>query len=88
MVAGPVVGIVPGPGGSIVFLLGLALVAMESRRAAHFLDRLEPKLRRGWERGKKAWRSLPAGAKVAISLLGMGLVGAMSYIAYALVSGS
>ena len=45
MLAGPVLGLVPGPGGLVVFALGLALVATGSRTVARLLDRLECRLR-------------------------------------------
>src|SRR5687767_8270473 len=54
--AGPVIGLIPGPGGIVVSLAGLALLARELRPVARFLDRSEPALRKAWERARRAWK--------------------------------
>lgn len=50
VVAGVVIGLVPGPGGSVVVVLGLVSLAGASRRVAGALDRLELALRRRFRR--------------------------------------
>ncbi len=50
VLAAPVVGLVPGPGGLVLLLLGTALLGREMRPAARLLDRCELFLRRSWKR--------------------------------------
>jgi hypothetical protein len=71
---------VPGPG-SVVIAFGLALLASQSRRLAHTMDRAEPALRRTGKRiehwwsarstGAKTWLIAAATALVAVAMLGM-----------------
>ncbi len=53
IVAGPVVGLIPGPGGLVVLVFGVALLAAEFRPAAQLLDWLESKLRVIWTKVKQ-----------------------------------
>jgi hypothetical protein len=85
VLVGPLVGVIPGPGGIAVFGLGLALLATEFRPVARLLDRLEMKARRGWTRTARNWRTLPAISKVALSALALALVVASGYLGLSLV---
>ena len=82
ILVGPVVGLVPGPGGILVFGLGLALLATEVRPAAKSLDWLEPRLRSGGRRAQRFWSRLPAAGKVALSTLCLVMVGAFGSLAF------
>lgn len=55
---GPIAGLVPGPGGIVIFLLGALLLARELRAAAQALDWCELKVRKGWRSVQQAWRRL------------------------------
>jgi hypothetical protein len=52
---GPLAGMIPGPGGVVVFFVGLALLGRELRPVARALDWCEPRLRRAWRRIRLAW---------------------------------
>lgn len=82
-VAGPIAGVVPGPGGIVLFLLGVALLASEVRPAARLLDWCEPRARTGARRMKQAWGRSAAITKVAACLLGVALAGGVGYAVYA-----
>ena len=56
VVAGPIAGLVPGPGGILVFVFGMALLASELRVVARWMDWCEPKLHRAWTRVRHVWR--------------------------------
>ena len=49
--------ILPGPG-SLGIVLGLALLGGMSRTIAGWMDRIEPRIRRGLERGRLFWKAL------------------------------
>jgi uncharacterized protein (TIGR02611 family) len=83
---GPVAGVIPGPGGVVVFFVGLALLARELRPVARLLDWCEPKLRASWKRGKAGWRRASTVQQLGLVLLGMTLVAGFSYIGYAYLS--
>jgi hypothetical protein len=53
LVGGAVLLVVPGPG-SVLIVIGAALLAEESRIVARFMDRAEVRTRR-WIRGAHAW---------------------------------
>ncbi|MEO6710421.1 MAG: hypothetical protein ABIP42_12645 [Planctomycetota bacterium] len=56
IVLGPIAGLIPGPGGIVIFALGLALLAGESRRAAKAIDTCEVKLRSWWQQARAHWK--------------------------------
>jgi hypothetical protein len=58
----------PGPGFPIV-LVGAALLARESSRAARALDWLEVKIRSVWAWGVHRWRKISPALKVSIFLV-------------------
>jgi hypothetical protein len=60
VVVSPVVGVVPGPGGLVVFVFGFVLLASELRPAARLLDRCEPRARTVWAALRRAWRRIGA----------------------------
>jgi hypothetical protein len=49
----PLVGLIPGPGGLLVFGVGAALLACELLFVARALDWCEPRLRRFWRRVRR-----------------------------------
>jgi hypothetical protein len=63
---GPVAGLVPGPGGIVVFGAGAALLASESMLVARFLDWCEPRLRRMWSRVRKIWSRTPVIGRIGV----------------------
>lgn len=70
LIAGGVVLLfVPGPG-SIVIAFGLALLASQSRRLAHRMDRAEPALRRAGKRIAHWWTTMGKGGKVGVIATG------------------
>lgn len=70
VVAGPVAGLVPGPGGILIFLLGMALLASELRIVARSLDWCEPRIRRGWSHVRDVWRRVTSRARRAVGRSG------------------
>ena len=56
VVLGPIAGLVPGPGGIVVFLLGAVILAKELRPAARALDWCELHVRKAWKSVRHAWR--------------------------------
>jgi hypothetical protein len=80
---GPIVGLIPGPGGILVFAIGVALLARELRPAARALDWCEPKLRAAWHAVKRAWKRSSTAARTGLSLVGVALVGASGYLVLA-----
>jgi len=80
--AGPVAGLVPGPGGIVVFLLGLGLLARDVRFIARALDWCEPRLRRAWARTKKVWTRSTALTRVALCLLALTVIAGGGYLGY------
>lgn len=83
---GPLAGLVPGPGGIVVFLLGALLLARELRGAAQALDWAELRLRRGWRWTRARWSRAPTTARLALGLLGLALLGGCGYLGYALLA--
>jgi putative transmembrane protein PGPGW len=73
----PLASLIPGPGGILVFALGLVLLSRELRFVARALDRLEPKISRGWRTAKRGWERSSTAVRIALSLLGLSLLGAM-----------
>ena len=82
VVLGPIAGLVPGPGGIVVLLLGLALLARELRPAAQALDWCEQKLRKGWNPARKRWSQSTPVTRFAFVLLGLAVVGGFGYLGY------
>lgn len=70
----PVVGLIPGPGGIIVFALGAALLASESTIAARALDWCEPRARKLWLAVRKAWKRANVAARIAVCVAGVALL--------------
>lgn len=85
---GPIVGLIPGPGGIVVFAVGVGLLACELRPAARALDWCEPRLRAGWKRVKRTWKRASRISRTAVSLLGVLLIGACGYLVFAWMSSS
>jgi uncharacterized protein (TIGR02611 family) len=85
-IAGPIAGLVPGPGGIVLFLLGVALLASEVRPAARLLDWCEPRVRAGARRVKRAWTRSAAVTKVSVCLVGLALASGIGYAVYTWVS--
>ncbi|HTF88151.1 MAG TPA: PGPGW domain-containing protein [Planctomycetota bacterium] len=56
IIVGPIAGLIPGPGGIVIFAVGLALLAGESRIAARAIDRCEEKLRSWWQHARASWK--------------------------------
>lgn len=54
VIASPLAGLVPGPGGILILLLGLALLASELLFVARWLDWCEPRVRKTWKRIRRA----------------------------------
>ena len=54
VLASPLAGLVPGPGGILVFLFGAALLASELLVVARWLDWCEPRARKTWKRIRRA----------------------------------
>jgi uncharacterized protein (TIGR02611 family) len=66
----------PGPG-SLIVVIGLALLAGVSRRAARLLDRGELRLRRGLRWAGRRWKRAPPAARIAAgALIAAGIVAA------------
>jgi uncharacterized protein (TIGR02611 family) len=76
----------PGPG-TLVIILGAALVARESATVARVLDWLELRLRRAVEWCRAVWRGAPPVGKVMAALAGLGLAGAAVLVAYSVLVG-
>ena len=74
LIAGGVVLLfVPGPG-TIVIAFGLALLASQSRRLAHKMDRAEPAVRRAGKRIAHWWTTMSKGGKVGVIATGAAVV--------------
>jgi hypothetical protein len=86
VVAGPVAGLVPGPGGILVFLFGLALLAAELLVVARWLDWCEPRVRKAWMRIKHAWTRAALATRIAISIAGATLVAMLAFAVHAFAS--
>jgi hypothetical protein len=81
LVVGFILVFIPGPAVVFFFLSG-SLLAAESRGIARFLDALELKLRAVWDWGKRHWRRLSLGGKVALVVVVAALGAAGAYGAY------
>lgn len=81
IIAGVILLPVPGPG-SVVVLVGAALLAQESRRVAQLLDRLEIRLRALLDRALRTWRRLSLPARVLLVCAGVAVVAAGLWLAY------
>lgn len=79
---GPAAGLVPGPGGILVLLLGLAILARELGAAARLLDWCEPRLRRAWRWTKRQWRHMPSLARAAVMGAGVALIAGCGYLGF------
>lgn len=75
IVAGLVLLLIPGPG-SILLLLGAALIAQESFVAARALDWIEIRVRKLVAWSMKVWRHSSALAKILLVLVALTLLGA------------
>ena len=87
MIGGPIVGMVPGPGGIIVFGAGLLLFGSEFRPIAKTLDWFEPKLHTAWTWLKRRWRKLPLAGKIVVVVIQLAMIAASSFLGYLFVSG-
>lgn len=86
VLAGPVAGLVPGPGGILVFLFGLALLASEVLAVARWLDWCEPKIRSAWTRIKQAWIRAAMTTRIALCLGAATLVALVAFGVHAYFS--
>jgi hypothetical protein len=76
----------PGPG-IIIVALGAGLIAQASLKGARALDWCELKIRALLDWALGVWKSAGGGARTAIVLVGLGLVGAAGYGAWWLTFG-
>jgi hypothetical protein len=88
VIAGLLAGLVPGPGGILVFVPGLALLASELLFVARWLDWCEPKVRNAWLRIKQAWTRAAMPARVAVCIVGATLVALLAFAVHAYTSSS
>jgi hypothetical protein len=65
IVVGIVLTVIPGPA-ILFFLIAGSLLSTESLFVARSLDWTEVKLRLGWSWGKRHWRKLSLGGKIAL----------------------
>ena len=86
VIAGVLAGLVPGPGGILVFLPGLALVASELLFVARWLDWCEPRVRNAWLHIKQAWTRAAMTARVAVCIVGAALVALLAFAVHAYTS--
>lgn len=82
-IVGPIVGMIPGPGGIIVFALGLALVATEVRPAAKAFDWFEVQLHAAWRAALRVWASLGIAHRVLLVVGVVAVCAVMVYVAFA-----
>lgn len=75
-----VVGLVPGPGGMAVFILGLGIVSAEFRLAARLLDWLESRTRRIWAKAKRIWTRRSVVTRLLLGAVLLGLIGILGYL--------
>lgn len=68
------IGWLPGPGG-VLAVLGVALVAAESRSVARTLDWVELRLRTPVRRGRDVWQTRGLAGRILLSALGLAIVG-------------
>lgn len=80
VIGGPIVGLVPGPGGILVSVFGWALLASEVLVVARWLDWLEPKLVKLWRPIARKWKRASVVSRVGVCL-GAACVVAMSGLA-------
>jgi hypothetical protein len=83
---GPLAGLIPGPGGIFVLLLGLALLARELRAVARALDWSEPRLRRAWQRVRHGWKRSTTIARVGFCLVLLAALGGGGWLWFALMN--
>jgi uncharacterized protein (TIGR02611 family) len=86
VIAGLLAGLLPGPGGILVFVPGLALLASELRFVARWLDWCEPKVRNAWKHIKQAWTRAAIAARVAVCIVGVTLVALVAFAVHAYTS--
>ncbi|MBA3539898.1 MAG: hypothetical protein H0T79_09735 [Deltaproteobacteria bacterium] len=82
--AGGVMLVVPGPG-LLVIVFGLALLAGESKRLAHVLDRAELVVRRWVGAARRWWAGLTPRVKLALIANGVALVVLLGLVGFAAV---
>lgn len=85
ILTGPIVGMLPGPGGILLFGLGLLLAATESELAARLLDWSEPRVLRGWKWIKRYWKRLSTVNRLGWSALLITVVVAFGLFGYAIL---
>jgi len=86
IIAGPIAGLIPGPGGILVFLVGLALLAAEVLMVARWLDWCEPRVRKAWMHIKHSWTRAAMATRVALSIVGATLVALLALAVHAYTS--
>jgi uncharacterized protein (TIGR02611 family) len=86
VIVGPIAGMVPGPGGIMVFLGGLGVLASEVTFVARWLDWCEPKVRRSWSRVRQAWRRAKKPARVGACLAAAAVLGMCAFAVHALIT--
>lgn len=88
ILSGPVVGLIPGPGGLFVFVGGLLLLTSQVYWAAALADWFEPLGRRFCEGVKRIWVSAPLPTRIAMGVVAFTLVGLFVYVGYRYGSGT
>ena len=86
VIAGVLAGLMPGPGGILVLVPGLALLASELLFVARWLDWCEPKIRKAWLHIKQAWTRAAIAARVAVCILGATLLALIALAVHAYTS--
>ena len=80
----------PGPG-SLVIVLGAALLGRELRPVAKAFDWLELFLRRNWQRLRRTWKSASPAGRVGLTVIagivGLGVLAGAGLLAYRLLRG-
>jgi hypothetical protein len=81
LVAGLILLLIPGPG-SVLILVGGALLAEESLVVARTLDRLEVQVRKLADWAIDHWKKAPAPVKALLILLALALAAGAAWLAY------
>jgi hypothetical protein len=84
VVAGLLIGWLPGPGGFIA-IIGLALLAQEFRLIATVLDWLELFLLRACQRSVRFWVHCPAFARVELVVVALIAAAGVGYVVYRMI---
>ncbi len=84
--AGAVMLVVPGPG-SLVIVLGLAMLAGEFRSASELMDRAELRLRKVAAAALRTWSRTSRAARAASVLLALLTLTALGFLAYTVLIG-